>query len=139
MRPFFFLLAQAHAPAAQPPAAAAGQGAFNAGDVILTHVANTPIDHPLIHIPLIFGIDMSVTKHVFMLWAVALLMFVVVTTLVRAYLRQSKLVPAGAMRALEVGVEFVQDTIVQPNVGKKWAPTWTPLILTLFLFILFSN
>ena len=40
---------------------------FNAGEVIIEHVANSPLDHPLIHLPTIFGIDFSVTKHVFML------------------------------------------------------------------------
>ena len=44
---------------------------FNAGEVIIEHVANSPIDHPLIHLPPIFGIDLSITKHVFMLWVVA--------------------------------------------------------------------
>jgi F-type H+-transporting ATPase subunit a len=132
----FFLIAQAHAPA--EAAQAAGEK-FNASEVILGHVSNSSIDHPLIHLPPVFGIDMSVTKHVFMLWLVALLLFVVVTALVRRYIRQTRLVPAGAMGVLEVGVEFVQDSIVQPNVGKKWAATWTPLVLTLFLFILCAN
>jgi len=46
---------------------------FNAGEVIIEHVANTGLDHPLIHLPTIVGIDFSVTKHVFMLWVVAAL------------------------------------------------------------------
>jgi F-type H+-transporting ATPase subunit a len=36
-------------------------------------------------------------------------------------------------------VEFIRDSIVLPNVGKKWVNTWTPLILTLFVFILSAN
>ena len=40
------------------------------------------------------------------------------------------------MNALEAVVEFIRDSIVQPNVGTKWVRTWTPLLLTLFLFIL---
>jgi F-type H+-transporting ATPase subunit a len=43
------------------------------------------------------------------------------------------------MNALEFIVEFVRDEIVQPNVGRKWVNTWTPLILTFFLFILCAN
>ena len=35
------------------------------------------------------------------------------------------------MNALECVVEFVRDSIVQPNVGNKWVNTWTPLLLTL--------
>jgi F-type H+-transporting ATPase subunit a len=112
---------------------------FNAGEVIIEHVSNSPIDHPLIHLPTIFGIDFSVTKHVFMLWVVAALVFVVVTTTVRRYLRQERLVPSGFMNALEVVVEFVRDGIVEPNVGRKWVKSWTPLLLTLGIFILAAN
>jgi F-type H+-transporting ATPase subunit a len=87
------------------------------------------------------GIDFSVTKHVFMLWVVAAVLFVVVTSMVRRYIRQDadRLVPSGAMNALETMVEFVRDSIAQPNVGTKWVRTWTPLLLTLFLFILAAN
>jgi len=116
----------------------AGEG-FNAADTIIGHVANTGLDHPIIHIPVMFGIDFSVTKHVFMVWLVAAVIFVVVTAMVRRYLAQGRLVPTGGMNALEAGVEFVRDTIVLPNVGKKWVMTWTPLMLTFFLFILVAN
>jgi F-type H+-transporting ATPase subunit a len=36
-------------------------------------------------------------------------------------------------------VEFVRDSVVQPNVGQKWVNTWTPLVLTLFAFIFSAN
>jgi F-type H+-transporting ATPase subunit a len=106
---------------------------------IIGHVANSSPDHPLIHLPPIFGIDLSVSKHVLMLWVVAALLFLVVTTLVRRYVRQPRLVPTGAMNVLEIGVEFIRDGVVRPNLGKKWTPMWTPLLLTFFLFILSAN
>ncbi|HEY6357260.1 MAG TPA: F0F1 ATP synthase subunit A [Vicinamibacterales bacterium] len=121
-----------------PEAQAAGQ-AFNPGDLILGHVSNTPLAHPLIHLPTVFGIDLSVTKHVFMLWAVAATVFVVITTLVQRFVRQPRLVPGGPMNVLEVGVEFIRDTVVEPNISRKWTGLWTPLILTFFLFILCAN
>jgi F-type H+-transporting ATPase subunit a len=121
-------------------ASEAASGTFNAGEVIIEHVSNSSIDHPLIHLPTIFGIDFSVTKHVFMLWVVAALVFLIVTTTVRRYLRQDRLVPSGFMNALEFVVdEFVRDAIVEPNVGRKWVKTWTPLLLTLGTFILAAN
>src|SRR5499426_3157544 len=43
------------------------------------------------------------------------------------------------MNALEAVVEFVRDEIAAPNVGKRWVNTWTPLILTFFIFILCAN
>ena len=39
---------------AAPKAASEG---FNAGETIISHVANSSIDHPLIHLPKIYGID----------------------------------------------------------------------------------
>ena len=125
--------------AAAHAAEAAVEGGFNAGETIIEHVANSPIDHPLIHLPTLLGVDMSVTKHVLMLWIVATILFVAVTLVVRRYLRQERLVPGRTMMALETVVEFTRDTIVQPNVGSKWVMTWTPLVLTLFLFIFLAN
>src|SRR5262245_1183949 len=122
-------------------AAEAASGPFNADETIIGHVANSGHDHPLIHLPTVMGIDFSVTKHVLMLWLVAAGLFVVVTWLVRRYIRQDadRLVPSGAMNALEAVVEFVRDSIAVPNVGRKWMRTWTPLLLTFFFFILASN
>ena len=126
-----------HAPQEHAPAAPA-EG-FDAGKVIIEHVSNTSLDHPLIHFPKVMGIDLSVTKHVLMLWIVATVVFVVVTLTVRRYLRQERLVPRGFMNPLEAVVEFVRDQMVEPNVGRKWVMAWTPLILTLFVFILAAN
>lgn len=128
--------------AVQEHAAEAAHGAaekFNAGKTIIEHVSNNQA-HPIVHLPTIAGIDFSVTKHVFMLWLVATVIFVVVTWAVRRYLRrQDRLIPSGFMNALEAVVEFVRDSIVQPNVGRKWVNTWTPLIVTFFIFILCAN
>ena len=126
------MLAQEHA------TRAAGEK-FNAGETIIEHVSNSPIDHPLIHLPKVFGIDFSVTKHVFMLWLVATVVFLLVTAIVRRYLKSGRQVPTGPMNALEAIVSYVRDEIVQPNVGKKWVNTWTPLVLTFFVFILSAN
>jgi F-type H+-transporting ATPase subunit a len=112
---------------------------FDAGKTIIEHVSNSGLDHPLIHFPKIFGIDFSVTKHVLMLWLVAATVFLVVTWTVRRYLKQDRSIPSGLMNVLELVVEFVRDSIVQPNVGRKWVNTWTPLILTFFVFILCAN
>jgi F-type H+-transporting ATPase subunit a len=106
---------------------------------IIGHVANSPPDHPLLHLPPVFGIDLSVSKHVFMLWVVAALLFVGITTMVRRYVRQPRLVPTGATGVLEIGVEFIRDSVARPNLGSKWTPVWTPLLLTFFLFILCAN
>lgn len=132
---WFTAAVQAHGAAAAH--AASEKEGFNAGETIIHHIANNA-EHPLIPLPEIFGIDFSVTKHVFMLWLVALLVFVVVTWMVRRHLKQGP-VPSTAGSGLETVVEFVRDSIVAPNVGSKWVDTWTPLILTFFAFIFTAN
>jgi len=112
---------------------------FDAGETIIHHVANSAPNEPLIHLPTIAGIDFSVTKHVFMLWFVAATIFIVITWAVRRYLKQERLIPSGFMNGLEAVVVFVRDDIAQPNVGRKWVQTWTPLILTFFFFIVSAN
>ena len=119
-------------------AAVEGGEKFNAGTTIIEHVSNN-VEHPLIRLPKLLGIDFSITKHVFMLWFVAAFVFIVVTWAVRRYLKQERLIPSGFMNGLEAVVEYVRDSIVLPNVGKKWVSTWTPLVLTFFVFILCAN
>ena len=126
----------------QEHAAAAAEGhagKFDAGETIIHHVANSPINDPLIRLPKLMGIDFSVTKHVFMLWIVAAIVFVVITWVVRRYLKQDRLIPTGLMNGIEAIVEFIRDDIVQPNVGARWVKTWAPLVLTIFFFILVAN
>jgi F-type H+-transporting ATPase subunit a len=124
--------------AAEHATEAASEG-FNAGTTIIEHVSNSSLEHPLIHLPTIMGVDMSVTKHVLMLWIVATVIFVAVMLAVRSYLKQDRLVPSGFMNALEAAVDFIRESIVRPNVGDKWVDTWTPLLVTLFIFILGAN
>lgn len=112
---------------------------FNAGEVIIDHVANGPLDHPIIHLPQIAGIDLSITKHVLMLWIVAAIVFVSVTLATRRYLRQERPVPTGFMNAVEWLVQYIRDAVVLPNVGAKHVKTWTPLVVTFFCFIVVAN
>jgi F-type H+-transporting ATPase subunit a len=128
----------------QPPAEAeqtaeAAKEGFNAGELIIEHVSNTSVDDPLIHLPRVFGIDMSVTKHVFMEWVVAAILFFGITWMVRRYLAQERLIPGRAASLLEIALEFVRDSIAAPNLGEKWVRAWTPMLLTLFLFIFTCN
>jgi len=132
------MLGQEHAQELGEHAAGAAEK-FDAGKTIIEHVSNSSLEHPLIHLPTIAGIDFSVTKHVLMLWLVAAFVLVVVITAVRGFLKQERPIPTGFMNALEAVVEFIRDSIALPNVGKKWVNTWTPLFLTFFIFIFCAN
>jgi len=109
------------------------------GDNIIHHVSNSSLDHPLIHLPLVFGIDLSVTKHVFMLWIVAIVVACAIIIPIQKYLQKNNPVPSGWMNLLEMIVKFIRDSIVKPNIGSKYTETWAPMILTFFFFILFAN
>jgi F-type H+-transporting ATPase subunit a len=109
------------------------------GPNIIHHVSNSDIAHPIIHFPSFFGIDFSVTKHVLMLWLVALIVSIVVILPIRKYLSSNGKKKSNWVTLIEYIVEFVKDTIAAPNVGPNWVMTWTPLFLTFFFFILFAN
>jgi len=109
------------------------------GDNIIHHVSNSSLDHPLIHLPPVFGIDISVTKHVLMLWVVAAFVSIFVIIPIQKYMKKEKPVPSGWMNAIEAIVSFIRDSIVKPNIGTKFSDTWAPIILTFFFFILFAN
>ena len=121
-------------------AAHAAPEAFDAGATIIGHVANSPLDHPLIHLPSIGGIDMSVTKHVLMLWIAAAVVLIVSTVAVRRYARRGQMVPKGpVMGLIEYVIVRIRDEIVVPTVGRKWANAYAPLIICFFLFIVTAN
>ena len=108
-------------------------------EYLISHVSNSSIEKPIIKINEIFGVDMSITKHVLMLWIVFILVSLSVIIPVRKYLRQTTYNPSKTSSAIEAIVQFIRDSIVFPNVGPKWVNTWTPLVLTFFFFILFAN
>ncbi len=109
------------------------------GPNIIHHVSNSDITHPIIHLPKIFGIDFSITKHVLMLWLVAIIVSILVVLPIRKYLASNGKKKSRWVTLIEYIVEFVRDTISSPNVGSNWIMTWTPLFLTFFFFILFAN
>ena len=115
------------------------EGTFDAGELIIGHVSNSSIEHPILHLPTVLGINLSITKHVLMLWLVATIVFTAITWTVRKYLKQENPVPSGFMTIIEAVVQFIRDSIVLPNVGRKYLYTWTPLVLTIFFFIFSAN
>ena len=75
-----------------------------------------------------------------MLWLVAGLLFLDHHQhRARATSARATQVPTGSANALEIIVEFVRESVVRPNVGDKWTNTWTPMLLTFFVFILAAN
>ena len=123
-----------------PAIAKSGQSVLEqVGPNIIHHVSNSDISHPIIQFPKFFGIDFSVTKHVLMLWIVAIIVAIVVIIPVQQYIKSNGKTKSRWMVMIEYITEFIRNAISSPNVGPKWVMTWTPLFLTFFFFILFAN
>ncbi len=83
--------------------------------------------------------NFSITKNVLALFISAVLLFVIFTSVARAYKRRSDLVPKGFQSLIEPLILFVRDDIARPSIGEKRYEGYTPYLLTLFFFILFNN
>ncbi len=90
---------------------------------------------PLPHLSL-FGLDISITKHVVFLWLVAILLLIAFKIAANAY--KKSLIPHGFTNFMEVMIMFVRDDIAKPTIGKGYEK-FLPYLLTVFFFILFSN
>ena len=82
--------------------------------------------------------DLSITKNVSMLFINAGLLIIVLTSVAKAYRRNTGKAPTGIQSFIEPVVLFVKDEIVKPNIGPKYEK-YLPYLLTLFFFILFGN
>ena len=92
-----------------------------------------------IHLPHIevFGFDISITKHILMMWIAGLIVLLLFLLLRFSY-RKGELVPKGIANLLEAMVLFVRDEIVYANFGKA-GKGYVSYFLTLFFFILVCN
>ncbi len=107
----------------------------NIGDQIIAHVANSS---EMIHLEL-FGIDLSITKHVIMLWIAASLLVAVALYASRKYRSEERPIPSGFTNAFEFVVDFVRTGILIPTVGKDHVLKWGPLVMSFFFLILTMN
>jgi len=99
-------------------------------DFIMHHI----LDQPLLKLPTVFGVDLSITKHVLMMWIAAALLIVAFTLAFRT----RRLVPKGLANALEALVLYLRDDLIIPNLGEE-GRRYAPYLLTAFFFILLCN
>ena len=80
------------------------------GATILHHVTNTRSD---VWIPInLWGIDLSITKHVLMLWIVAVTVISISVYATRAYRKSKDTKPKGIAHLFEILMEFIKSDIV---------------------------
>jgi F-type H+-transporting ATPase subunit a len=110
---------------------------------IMHHITDSRVleFHPFgeIHIPqfpIIFGIDITPTKHVVYMWLAALLILILFVVIAGRY--KKSVIPKGLVNFFEVFIVFVRDEIARPTLGHYYK-TFMPYLLTVFFFILFGN
>ncbi|WP_337865203.1 F0F1 ATP synthase subunit A [Ignavibacterium sp.] len=84
----------------------------------------------------LFGLDISITRHVVFMWLAAILVTYVFIRVAKSY--QKSMVPSGSTNFWEVFIVFVRDEIAKPTIGKGYEK-FLPYLLTIFFFILFGN
>lgn len=107
------------------------------GKIYKTDVAGTLAfdahHHPTNEKPL----DFSITKNVFSIFVIAIIMFLLFAGLAKGYKKGP--IPTGLGRALEPLVLFVRDEIARPNIGEKKYRKFMGFLLTVFFFIWIAN
>ena len=83
-------------------------------------------------------LDLSITKSVFSIFLVSLLMFFLFTSLAKSY-KQNNLIAKGAGRFFEPIVILIRDEIAIPSIGEEKHKRYMAFLLTVFFFIWFLN
>jgi F-type H+-transporting ATPase subunit a len=83
-------------------------------------------------------IDLSITKAVFSMLLVALLMFFLFKGLANSYVKNGG-IASGIGRLFEPIVLYIRDDIAIPNIGEKHYKKYMSFLLTVFFFIWFLN
>ncbi len=83
-------------------------------------------------------VDFSITKNVFTMILVAILMWVVFRAVARGYQQREGEAPKGIQSFFEPFITFMRDEVVEPVIGPTYE-RYLPFILCLFFFILFLN
>jgi F-type H+-transporting ATPase subunit a len=125
-----------------PAPAPAAEGAFNVSDLIMTHISDgheieIPFTHVSIPLPHLhaFGLDLSITRHVAMMWIACVILFLLAWGASRT---ASRPVPSGWRAVFEVFIKYIRDEIARKSIGHD-ADRYLPYLLTCFFFIWTCN
>lgn len=90
--------------------------------------------HPTNEKPL----DFSITKNVLTMMVVALIMFLIFSSLAQSFAKNGG-ISAGFGRIFEPLVLYIRDEIAIPNIGEKHYKKYMSYLLTIFFFVWFLN
>jgi len=85
--------------------------------------------------PLSIGnFDISITKHILMLWIAAAILIIFIPLAFRS----KSLIPKGPANLIEAIVVYLKESIIEPNLGAE-TYKYGPYLLTAFFFIITCN
>ena len=139
-------MTETEAAAVAEQAAEHGPESFDPGASILHHIldsnyyevpfVNYKIPLPQIHLPeALGGVDISITKHVVMMWIACAILLVAFTVAAR---RRSESVPRGLRNMLEVMMVYLRDEVARKSIPEG-ADRFAGYLMTTFFFILTCN
>ncbi|MCC6599683.1 MAG: F0F1 ATP synthase subunit A [Crocinitomicaceae bacterium] len=85
------------------------------------------------------ALDFSITKSVFGMLLVIVLMIVIFRSVAKSYEKRKGLAPKGLQNLVEPLILFIRNEVAIPSIGKKKADRYTPFLLTIFFFIWMCN
>jgi F-type H+-transporting ATPase subunit a len=137
--------APAAAVTAEVKTAPAAEGEEKPGDLIMHHILDnsTFAFEPFgsVHLPhiVVGGYDISITKHVVMIWLASALLLIVASIVGASFKNMSaKQAPKGLANVIESLVDFISNDVAKPNIGHGYEK-FLPYLLSVFFFILFCN
>ncbi len=98
-------------------------------DFIMGHI----MDHKLWDLHL-FGMDISITKHVLLMWIASALMI----AMFGLAFRKPKMIPSGLANFFEMIIEYLDQEVMKPFLGSH-SRKYAPYLLTAFFFVLLCN
>lgn len=111
--------------------------AMDHGKIYVTDAAGTITYDEEHHATNVKPLDFSITKNVFNIIVVCLLMLWLFISVGRSY--SKGLVPSGAAKFIEPFVVFIRDDIARPNIGEKHYHRYMSFLLTVYFFIWIVN
>ena len=84
-------------------------------------------------------IDISITKNVLAIFASAIILVLLFTSVAKAYQRREGQAPKGLQSLLEPLILFIRDDIAKASIGEKHYERFAPYLLSIFFFIFINN
>lgn len=110
-----------------------GAHADSTGGGISEFIMHHVQDHVIYKINL-WGIDLSITKHVLMIWIAAAILAILLPLIIRS----RALAPRGPVNFIEWIIVFLKDAVIDPYLGED-GYKYAPYLLTAFFFVVTLN